>query len=105
MTCPHCGAPSAANVQRGPWFAYIDPPQVFFAGKRLIMPAQQAKMLTHLIRFGRSSTGMLEMMSDGLDRHSVSVPISQIRKALPPGWSIKNIWGWGYELVGDAPLR
>lgn len=102
MTCPTCGEASRNPASRGPMLAKDDPPELFWHGKRVIMPRTKLRIITTLLRFGRvSEIALLMLIGENSEAKTLTVHISQIRKAFDRQGvdaQINSVRGWGYEI-------
>src|SRR5512146_622731 len=108
--CPLCGhddPPPDKILSRGPLSVQIDPPTVFWQGRRIrrIEP-HCARMLIPLVRSGEAHRVSLSLLTgEDADINAVSVYISKLRKAFReegvPVHILKPEHGGGYHLVID----
>lgn len=102
MTCPTCGEASRNPASRGPMLVKDDPPELFWHGKRVAMPRTKVRLIATLLRFGRvSEVGLLMLIGENSEAKTLTVHISQIRRAFELhgiAATINSIRGWGYEI-------
>lgn len=103
--CEACGQSIRSGLSKGPLEVRDSPEQAFWRGRLIedIAPTK-VRLLGLLIRFGRCDyTSLSMMLSEKADVCTVKVHIWHMRPILTAVSSgqvvIKNIWGWGYELV------
>lgn len=72
------------------------PYRVNHRGRRLDLTGRQAELLYKLIMGGRAS--FIDLMGDTSVK-AVQTKIYELRRALPAGFAIRSVHGWGYELA------
>ena len=98
--CAHCHRPYQVERENlGPW-TIIDG-VVYFKGRSLNVQKNQGAILRVLIRRGQAAHETLMMVGIGEEStpKTLAVQITKLRKRLPEGVTIENIFGFGYRLV------
>lgn len=102
--CPCCGynEESEARYSRGPLTVTINPPAIFWRGKRIKTPPSHARIIYPLMPRGRAShAAMAMLLGMDTDQEAVKTHICGLRKIIAAEGlpiAFRAIHGWGYEI-------
>jgi DNA-binding response OmpR family regulator len=99
--CPHCGA---VRKRFDRFVLQGEYPAVLIDGERVRMGRTRENILALLVRNGHASYEEIDaMLRDTTKADAGKVHISYLRRVLPFGFEIRNLRGYGYELVRISP--
>lgn len=100
--CPTCGNPQRSTVTRGGLTAKDEPHELFWRGIKIPIGPMRVRIVSLLLRFGRVSSGALEMLlGEDTGSKALTVHMHYIRATFRQHGVeavIENIRGWGYKI-------